>query len=95
MAVAVVLEFSDTTLEQYDKVIELMGFDPAGAGPPGALFHWATETDDGLRVTDVWSDREKFDRFAEEKIGPLTQQAGITSQPEITFHEVHNYLTAP
>ena len=53
-----------------------MGFTKGGAGPPGALFHWATKTDDGFRVVDVWESREPFDSFAQEKIGPLTQQAG-------------------
>lgn len=93
MAVAVVLEFEGGTLEQYDRVVELMGLPRGGPGPDGALFHWVTATDDGIRVTDVWQTREHFDAFADEKIGPLTQQVGFASPPQITFHEVHNYNT--
>jgi hypothetical protein len=59
-----------------------------------ALFHWVTKTADGIRVTDVWQDRATFDRFAEEHIGPKMAEAGVDSQPDITFHEVHNHLTA-
>ena len=60
--------------------------------PPGAISHWTAETDDGLRVVDVWESREKFDRFAQEQIGPFTQQAGITEPPQMTYRDVHNYL---
>lgn len=50
-------------------------------------------TDSGLRVIDVWESREQFDEFAQEQIGPFSQQVGITSQPTIQFFEVHNYFT--
>lgn len=93
MAVGVVLEFEGATLDQYDQVIEKMGFSPGGAGAPGGLFHWVTQTDDGIRVTDVWEDREKFEQFAQEQIGPFTAEVGI-GPPEMSFFEVHNHLTA-
>ncbi|MEA2357893.1 MAG: hypothetical protein QOI62_1153 [Solirubrobacteraceae bacterium] len=94
MPVAVVLDFPGGTLEQYDKVIELMGFTPGGAGAPGGLFHWVTATDDGIRVTDVWESREQFEKFAEEEIGPRTQEAGIPAPPQVSFHDVHNHFSA-
>lgn len=94
MPVAVVLEFSGGSLEEYDKTIERMGFTPGGPGAPGGLFHWVTATGDGIRVTDVWETREQFDRFAEEKIGPITAEVGIPGPPQITFYDVHNHLTA-
>ena len=72
--------FTGLTLEQYDDVIKRMGFEPQGAGPPGSVFHWATKTDDGIRVIDVWETQEDFDTFAEEKIGPITQAAGMRGQ---------------
>ena len=94
MAVAVVLVFEGATLAQYDQVVEKMGFSPGGAGAPGGLFHWVTKTDDGIRVTDVWEDRETFERFAQEQIGPYTEEVGVPNPPEISIFEVHNYLTA-
>jgi hypothetical protein len=94
MAVGVVLEFEGATLDQYDQVIERMGFTPGGAGAPGGIFHWVTATDDGIRVTDVWESREQFERFAEERIGPETAAVGIPSPPQVTFYEVHNHLTS-
>jgi hypothetical protein len=94
MVVAVVIEFEGATLDQYDQIVELMGFEPGGPGGPGGLFHWVTRTDTGIRVTDVWESQAAFENFAREKIVPFTQQVGIPGEPVITFHEVHNYLTA-
>ncbi|MDQ6911200.1 MAG: hypothetical protein M3Z84_10550 [Actinomycetota bacterium] len=93
MAVAIVMEFDGATLEQYDRVVEKMGFVPGGAGAPGGLSHWVTKTDDGIRVTDVWKTREEFDEFANDSIGPITAEMGIPGPPRMTFYEVHNYLT--
>lgn len=94
MAVAVILDFRGATLEQYDEVVARMGFRPGGSGAPGALFHWVARTTDGIRVTDVWESREAFESFAQEKIGPLTQEVGVEGPPDTTIIEVHNYLTA-
>jgi hypothetical protein len=52
-----------------------------------------TETDDGLRVVDVWEDRATFDKFAEEKIGPIGAEVGLPNPPEIKEIPVHNYLS--
>jgi len=75
----------------YDEVIARMGFTPEGPGEPGGLFHWVATTDDGIRVTDVWQTREIFDKFAAEKIGPITAEVGVPGPPKVTFYEVHNY----
>ena len=94
MPVAVVLEFAGGTLDQYDQVVEKMGFAPGGKGAPGALFHWVTATEDALRVTDVWASEDEFQRFADDQISPITQAVGVPGPPTVTFHPVHNYLTA-
>jgi hypothetical protein len=94
MAVAVLMEFAGATLEQYEQVIAKMGFSPGGAGAPGGLFHWVRQTDDGIHITDVWESREQFDQFARERIGPYTAEVGIPNPPEISYLDVHNYLTA-
>ena len=94
MAVAVVLDFEGATLDQYDQVIDKMGFTPGGKGAPGGLFHWVAATDDGIRVVDVWESREQFDQFADQQIGPYTQEVGIPSPPTVTLYDVHNTLTA-
>ena len=94
MPVAVVMDFKDGTLEQYDQVIAKLGFEPGGAGAPGGLFHWVTATDDGIRVTDVWETAEQYERFGAERLGPITQEVGVPGPPVVSVMPVHNYLTA-
>ena len=91
MPVAIEMNFKGATLEQYDEIVELMGL-TSGNIPPGAISHWVAKSEDGLRIVDVWDSREVFDRFAEEQIGPFSQQAGITEPPEMTYSDVHNHL---
>jgi hypothetical protein len=93
MAVAIIMDFPGGTLDQYDQVIEKMGLEPGGDTPDGALFHWVTQTPDGLRVVDVWETQEAFDRFAEEQIGPYSQEVGL-QPPQSTVHDVHNHFVA-
>ena len=56
MAIGVQLDFKGATPDQYDQVIQKMGFTKGGKGAPGCIFHWVTKTSEGIRVTDVWSD---------------------------------------
>ena len=94
MAVGVIQDLDGATLEQYDQILVKMGFTAGGRHLPGCLFHWVSKTDDGLRVIDVWESREQFDRFAEEQIGPFSQEVGFPNPPKTTFYDDHNYLTA-
>jgi len=96
MAVAVEVAFRGpgSTLDKYTKTLTLMGVVPGGPHPdPSCLFHWATESGDGITVTDVWTTREAFEKFAAEKIGPLGGEAGMPT-PQVKFIEVASFLTA-
>lgn len=95
MAIGVVIEFDTGTLDQYDQLIDKMGFSHRGKGAPGGLFHWVAKSGDGLLVTDVWESREVFERFADEQIAPYAQDVGIDASPRIIIHEIHNYLVGP
>jgi hypothetical protein len=81
MAIAVVQVFRGGTLEQYDRVIESLNFTPGGQGAPGGLFHWVTETDGDVRITDVWDSREAFEAFARDKIGPAKRPSTSRDRP--------------
>ena len=94
MTIAVVQDFAGATLAQYDDVIEKMGITPGEQHPdPGCLFHWVTESETGIRVVDVWQDREQFDAWIAENVGPNALEAGFPNPPQNTFHEVHAYFT--
>lgn len=90
MPTAFILDF-DGTLDQYDEVVEKMGL--GGKTAPGGIYHWVAETDDGFRVVDVWESAEAFQKFSEEKIGPLSAEAGL-GEPKVSQYEVHNTMTA-
>ena len=86
---AFILRFPDGTTDQYDRVIEKINL---AAGAQSAHFHWVAKTDDGLLVVDVWETAEAFEAFADEKIGPITAEEGMT-EPTVEHHEVHNTLS--
>ena len=96
---AVAVEFTvhgnGATLQNYLRVIEIMGARPEGSHPnPDCLFHWIAELDDGgYKVTDVWTNREAFEKFVETQIKPVSEQVGIPAG-EANFIDVGNYLTA-
>jgi hypothetical protein len=94
MPIAVILDLSGGTLDQYDQVGQRLGFTKGGSGPPGMLFHWVTKSDDGIRVVDIWESRERFERFSEETIGPASQEVGLPAPSRVRFCDVHNHLTA-
>jgi hypothetical protein len=93
MPVAVQMDFDGATTDQYDEICKKMGLTPKGPGPAGAISHFATKTDSGFRVVDVWETKEQFEAFARDKIGPFSAEVEITGPPQMQFFEVHNYFT--
>jgi hypothetical protein len=55
----------------------------------GVIAHRFYATEDGdVMVIDEWPDAESFNRFFESmqpEIGPLMQEAGVTSEPAVSF----------
>jgi hypothetical protein len=92
MTIAAIAVFRGT-LEQYDEVLQRLGFTPQGPGAAGGLFHWVAKIDNGFRVTDVWQTRELFEDYYRVHVGPVAAELGLP-EPEVTIFEVHNYLTA-
>ena len=87
MAHCFIMDFEGGTAAQYDAVIEDMQLN--GRLPAHALYHGAGSPDDrNWRVVDVWETPEDFERFAAEKIGPITARHGIGS-PTMTSFPVH------
>ena len=89
MARAYVMDFEGGTLDQYDQVVEKMEL--GGKAAPGSIYHWVAETEDGIRVVDVWESGEAYDQFAQEKIGPITAEVGV-APPTVVEYEIHNTL---
>jgi hypothetical protein len=90
MAVGIRVKLAGVGAEQFDKLEAAIN--PRVDHPDGLIFHASGPIDGGWGVLDFWESRAQFDRFAEERIGPGTQAAGITAQPEIHEFPVHEYL---
>jgi hypothetical protein len=95
MAVVARQKFTGYTLEQYDAVTAKLGITPGGSFvSPGLLFHYVVATDEGLEITDIWTSREAFETFLNEKVVPVAQEVGVSPPTSVEFSEVHNYNTA-
>lgn len=93
MAIAIQIDIPGVTLERYDEAVEIAGFLPGGPLPPGALFHWVTKANDGIRIVNVWDSRDRYDLFAARQ-AEIIQEIGVElTSMEVKFFEVHNYLS--
>jgi hypothetical protein len=99
MAISMLQETTDATIEMYDAVSERLGLD--GDPPPGMILHTATKTDDGLRMFDVWESMEQLERFREERLLPaiaaVMQEHGVPmpgGPPDMKVGEVHDLVVA-
>ncbi len=87
MAVAMVMEWSGITPENYEEARKRVDWE--GNVPAGALFHVSRFTGDGIRVLDLWETPEDFQRFAEERLMPVIKDMGIEGEPNVHFEPVH------
>jgi hypothetical protein len=92
MAIAVIQDFPGGTTGQYDEISEKMGL-AANELPDGAISHWVAETDDGMRVVDVWESQAAFDTFAQERLGPAAGQVEGVPEPAVAILELYNVRT--
>jgi hypothetical protein len=90
MAIAVEVLYPGATTDQYDAAVRALGLD-AGGVHPGALFHWAAQTDAGVKVVDVWPSHEEMQQFIEGRVVPAGREAGLPD-PEVQITEIHSYM---
>ena len=90
MAITVVIEFPDATIEDYEKV-----FEAAGSGltdQPKRLHHLCYRTGEvGFVIVNVWEDEAAFAAFG-DVIGPAMAAAGIEGNPQV--YPLHEYIGA-
>src|SRR3954454_17073299 len=92
MAIAVIMDFDDGSLDQYDAIMADMDLGPTL--PSGGLFHCIGKQADGLRVVDFWESAEVFGRFAESMIKPITAKHGL-SEPAVQMFELGEVMDGP
>jgi hypothetical protein len=86
MATIMVMHWPEVTKEQYELTRKKVDWE--GNHPRGGKFHTAWFKD-GLHVLDLWDSAQDFQRFAEERLIPVTQKLGVPGQPVVEFHEAH------
>src|SRR4051812_25935044 len=95
MAVMMVMQAPEGTIEQYEQTNEIMGLLGDEDAPQGLIQHVAATDGNGLLIVDVWESEGTFGRFYEEKLGPALEQSGVASsagEPNPPI-QVHNMLT--
>jgi hypothetical protein len=92
MSVLMLLEMPGATTDQYAQVNEAMGIGGEADAPEGLVEHVVGIADDGLIVADVWESEEALGRFAEERLRPALEKAGVAGGPPARVHPVHNRL---
>ena len=100
MAISMVQETPEATVEMYDAVAARLGMeeDP----PRGMIVHSAAAMEGGgLRIVDIWESREDLDRFRQERLIPTIEatmrEAGREmpgGPPEMTISEIHHLVMA-
>jgi hypothetical protein len=78
-------------VELYEPLNEEMGLSEASL-PEGLLHHFATKTDDGFVIFDVWESRELFERFLNDRVAPAMQKLSEGEPPDMapSFGELQN-----
>jgi hypothetical protein len=91
MAVVFIIEQPDITREKYEEVRSQVT--PDNRVPDGMILHLAGEVQGGgWRVVELWENEEAQGKFAQAKLGPAFQKAGVSQQPKVTKFPLHNKL---
>ena len=91
MPIMMTMQWDGVTVEQYEQVRKDVNWE--GNHPPGGMFHVASFSPGGLRVTDLWESADQFNRFVEQRLMPGVMRSGIKTQPKIEINPVHALFT--
>jgi len=94
MAIAVISEVREGSLDQYDAVNRKLE-EKGGRPQEGHIFHCVGEMDGGgFRVFDVWENQAAFERFVQEALGPAIEEVvgSEAGEPNRTVYELHNVM---
>ena len=92
MAFAMLTRYPGASVDRFDEAVGSLNLD---SDPPiGLIMHVVVEASDGVETWDVWQTEETARAFAEKRLAPALDDAGMTEQPEIRILPLHN-LFAP
>jgi hypothetical protein len=93
MAIGVLTEVDEGTLEQYDQVNERLQMQ--GDPPAGMIVHTAgAKEGGGFRIFDVWESRDVFENFQQDRLGPVvTEVIGQDARPSRQdVYDLHDFV---
>jgi hypothetical protein len=78
------------TPTEYRAVLDKMGVE---THPDAHIFlHLTTPMESGFRVIEIWDDKEAFEGFLKNRLGPANEVIGITHAADITIEPLHNFF---
>jgi hypothetical protein len=90
MTVVSTLDVADLTAAEYRNVMDELGVERRPEG--GIYLHLTTPTEGGLRVVEIWDEKEGFDRFVEQRLAPASEAVGLERSMEISLTPLHNFF---
>ncbi|MDQ6916118.1 MAG: hypothetical protein M3155_09970 [Actinomycetota bacterium] len=87
MASVMTMRWDGVTPDQYEEVREKVRWEENR--PKGANFHVCGFEGGAMRIVDIWDSPEDFQRFLDDRLAPIIQEAGFPGEPEVTFYPVH------
>ncbi|MFJ4653353.1 hypothetical protein ACIP5Y_18990 [Nocardia sp. NPDC088792] len=91
MAILGILDVVGITSEQYDAVVDRMGVEGHALG--SIYLHLAGQTEEGMRIVEIWDDGDEFVRFLDSTLFPAMTAVGVEEKHTITVLPLHNVFT--
>jgi hypothetical protein len=90
MPIVMSLEWPDTTLEDYDRVMELLQLD--ARTPDGGVLHVCGADGGTIRILDIWESEDAWNAFRDGRLMPALHQAGLLEKgaPQVRVFPLHN-----
>ena len=92
MAVIAHVILPGVSTDQYDAVRAAAGW--LEKVPDGGLSHVTWWEGADCHNVDAWESEVAFAAFGEDRLGPAMAKAGLSVQPEVTFHPAHEVYVA-
>lgn len=90
MKVAMFMTWEGFTLQQYDKIRQLVDLD--NEKPEGAVVHIASSDSKALRITDVWESEKELNNYVQNRLMPKIVEIGIKTKPNVEVYPLHNLM---
>lgn len=91
MAVIVHVVLRGVTREQYDAVRAAARW--LEETPAGGISHVTWWEGEDCHNVDAWESEAAFGQFGENRLGPAMAEAGVSVEPDVSFHEAHEVHT--